>query len=74
MNYCGGLTAKFWALCDGLQIAHHTGLRDLEVETDAREIIQPLKDLSMGNHCPKNITCDCRLLNPEVGRGDQARV
>lgn len=50
------------------------GSRDLEVETDAREIIQRLKDLSIGNHYPKNYYMRLQVTNPEVARGDQARV
>lgn len=72
MSYCDGLTAKFWALRDGLQIAHDTGLRDLEVETYAREIIQPLKV----NWQPlsKKYYMQLQVTHPEAARGDQARV
>ena len=62
IGYATRLLAEFWALRDGLQIAIQLGINYLEVELDAKTVVQLL--LSNSNHIAaySPLLNDCRYL------------
>ena len=62
IGHATSLLAKFWALRDGLQMALQLGINCLEVELDAKTVVQLL--LSNSNHIAaySPLLNDCRYL------------
>ncbi|KAK7817049.1 putative ribonuclease h protein [Quercus suber] len=54
--------AEWWALRDGLNLAIHLGINQLEVELDAKVIVEKLKSTNCPNRSFATLLCDCRCL------------
>ncbi|KAK9991108.1 hypothetical protein SO802_026093 [Lithocarpus litseifolius] len=56
------ILAEFWALRDGLSLAVHLGIQNLEVELDARVVVDLISSNSHSNAAYTSLLVDCRLL------------
>ena len=63
--------AEFWALRDGLLLASQMGIPCLEVESDAKIVIDLLLSDSLPNRTYKALLLDCRSL---LNRFQQVKV
>ena len=54
--------AKWWALRDGLILAIHLGINQLEVEFDTKVIVEMLNSANCPNRSYASLLCDCRFL------------
>ena len=53
---------EFWALRDGLQLASQMGISHLEVELDAKVVVNLVLSNSMPNRAYSSLLNDCRFL------------
>ena len=63
--YC---LAKLWALRDGLMLCINQNLERVEVELDARAIIDVISNLNNSNLFVHSLVDDCRLLASHIPR------
>ena len=54
--------AEWWALRDGLNLAIQLGISKLEIELDAKVIVEVLKSTNCPNISFTTLSCDCRCL------------
>ena len=62
MWFTSSIIAELWALRDGLKLADHMGIRQLEVELDAKVIVGLLKSNIIPNSAYTPLLSDCRYL------------
>ena len=65
IGYTTSIIAEFWALRDGLKLAIQLGVKNLEVELDAKVIIDLINSRNSSNTAYPSLLLDCRLL-PEL--------
>ena len=62
IGHTTSVMAKWWALRDGLILAIHLGINQLEVELDAKVIVEMLNSANCPNRSYATLLCDCRSL------------
>ena len=70
-GFTSSIIAELWALRDGLKLADHMGIRQLEVELDAKVIVGLLNSNKNPNSAYAPLLFDCRYL---LGKLPQVRV
>ena len=71
IGYTTSVVAEWWALRDGLTLAIQLGCQHLEVELDAKVIVELLKSNSTPNRNYSPLLHDCRMLLDQL---QQVRV
>ena len=64
IGYTTSIIAEFWALRDGLKLAIQLGVQNLEVELDAKVIIDLINSRNSSNTAYSSLLLDCRFLIP----------
>ena len=62
IGHTTSVMAEWWALCDGLILAIHLGINQLEVEFDTKVIVEMLNSANCPNRSYASLLCDCRFL------------
>ena len=62
IGFTSRVIAKLWALRDELKLANHMGIRQLEVELDAKVIVGLLKSNIIPNSAYAPLPSDCMYL------------
>ena len=62
IGYTTSIIAEFWALRDGLNLAIQLGVQNLEVELDAKVIVDLINSRHSSNTAYSSLLFDCRLL------------
>ena len=62
IGHTTSVMAEWWALRDGLNLAIHLGINQLEVELDTKVIVELLKSTIYPNKSFATLLCDCRFL------------
>ena len=75
-RYIGYTTSiiEFWALRDGLQLAIQLGVQNLEVELDAKVIVDLINSRNSSNTAYSSLLFDCRLLLKMIPRTKMKHV
>ena len=60
------IIAEFWALRDGLQLAIQLGVQYLEVELDAKVVLDVINSRNSPNAAYSSLLFDCRLLLEKI--------
>ena len=71
IGFTSSIMAELWALRDGLRLADHLGIWQLEVELDAMVIVELLNSKKNPNSVYAPLLFDCRYL---LGKFPQVRV
>ena len=71
IGHTTSVMAEWWALRDGLNLAIQLGISKLEIELDAKVIVEVLKSTNCPNRSFTTLPCDCRCL---MARFRQVRV
>ena len=62
IGFTSSIIAELWALRDEVKLADHMGIRQLEVELDAKVIVGLLKSNIIPNYAYAPLLSDCRYL------------
>ena len=62
IGYTTSILAKYWALRVGLKLAIQLGVQNLEVELDAKVIVDLINSKNSSNTAYSSLLFDCRLL------------
>ena len=62
IGFTSSIIAELWALRDEVKLADHMGIRQLEVELDAKVIVGLLKSNTIPNSTYAPLLSDCRYL------------
>ena len=62
IGFTSNIMAELWALRDGLRLANQLGIQNLEVEMDAKVIVDLINSNVNHNRAYSPLLHDCRLL------------
>ena len=62
IGHTTSVMAEWWALRDGLNLAIQLGISQLEIELDAKVIVEMLQNTNCPNRSFTTLLCDCRCL------------
>ena len=69
---CIGVTTSFiaelWALRDGLNLCHNMHLQDVDIQIDAKAVVDIIRDPYYSNRVVMPIVDDCRQLISQFGQ------
>ena len=71
IGFTTSITAEFWALRDGLLLADQIGVQNLEIELDAKVVVELVQSNSTSNAFYSPLLADCRSL---LGRFQHCKV
>ena len=67
IGHTTSVMAEWWALRDGLNLAIQLGISQLEIELDAKVIVEMLQNTKCPNRNYTTLLCDCRCLMARFG-------
>ena len=62
IGFTTSISAKFWALRDGLLLVDQIGVQNLEIELDAKVVVELVQSKTPSNAFYSSLLADCRSL------------